>query len=304
MNHCVFPEILRMQSYTKKHYWEDISVEDIAGSVGYSPRRGNLLFRECFGETLGSYLRYLRMEDARRLLNNQILIDRVALSLSYTPRGFRKAFQEYFGVSPSQYVKTGRSYERYSKTYEYEPDGIWGEGKNPTPDGLWEFSCFDPVAKEYLPMEWCASSGFFQSPLGSVITSPQWHCRNREGGYGMHPGRATHAVKTFICPQDGTVDVFFSVGRNRPFRAMYNGSWYSWKTPCSARLYLNDVPLGNEAVMTTVDPVFRTATCTVRAGDKIRLHIDPMGDHVSDGVFLYRQKIAYRNDTEHPDGTL
>ncbi|MBO5222464.1 MAG: helix-turn-helix transcriptional regulator [Clostridia bacterium] len=298
MKYCIHNEILRMQNYMRKHYWEPIGVEDVAKSVGYSPRRCNLLFKTCCGETLGEYLKTLRMEDAKRSLNSKTPIDRVAMSLSYTPRGFRKAFQEYFGISPSQYVAGEKTCETYVKNYEYTSEGNWGEGKNPTPDGLWEFACYDPSTKEYLLMNWSESQGQFLSPLYNCRTSPQWYCRNRGGGYGMHPGRATHAVKTFVCPEDGEVEILFSVGRNYIWRRRWSSVWKSYSTPCSAQLYLNDVPLGNALVMETVDPVFLKASCSVRAGDRIQVHIDPMEDHKHDGVVFYRQKISYTSIAE------
>lgn len=295
LKYCIYNEILRMQNYMRKHYWEPIGVEDVAKSVGYSPRRCNLLFKTCCGETIGEYLRTLRMEDAKRSLNTKTPIDRVALSLSYTPRGFRKAFQEYFGISPSRYVAGEKTCEAYVKTYEYTSEGNWGTGENPTPDGLWEFACYDLASKEYLLMKWSNSQELFLSPLNDCRTSPQWYCRNRDGGYGMHPGRASHAVKTFLCPHSGDVDVFFSVGRNSAWKPRWSQVWRSESTPCSALLYLNDTPLGDALVMKTVDPVFLKVTCSVRAGDKIRIHIDPLKDHKSDGVVLYRQRIAYKN---------
>ena len=290
-----------IRSYADRHYWEGIGVEDVAKNVGYSSQRANFLFQTHFGETLGSYLRYLRMTDAKRSLDGNLPIDRVALSLSYTPRGFRKAFQEYFGVSPSQYLKDGRTYEPYSEIYEYHATGSWGDGANPSSDGLWEYGCYNPATGESVLMEWCPGPGEFHSPACSDRTSPQWYCRNRWAGYGMHPGRATHAVKSFLCPRDGKVSVVFTFGRITTFQREWSPRWQSEKTPCSARLYHNGVPLTDEVVMETVDPVFLTAECTVRTGDKISLHIDPMGNHVSDGVALYRQRVSYYNPLTQPN---
>ena len=164
MNYCVHNEIMRMQNYMRKHYWHPIGVEDVAKSVGYSPRRANLLYQDCTGETIGDYLRFLRMEDAKVHLQHKIPIERVALSLSYTPRGFLKTFRNYFGVSPSQYAKNGHLNDRYVKHYEYVSDGLWGRGENPTPDGLWEFSCYDPAVKKYFPMKWSDSQELFLAP--------------------------------------------------------------------------------------------------------------------------------------------
>lgn len=287
-----------MQNYMRKHYWEPIGVEDVAKSVGYSPRRCNLLFKTCCGETLGEYLKALRMGDAKRSLNSDTPIDRVALSLSYTPRGFRKAFQEYFGISPSKYAADGNPCGRYASTYEYTPEGLWGTGENPTADGLWEFSCYEPDSSRYVLMDWIDSQGLFLAPSGNLRSSSHWYCRNRNGGFGLHPGHGTHSVKTFCCPESGELEIFYSVGRVYPYDGRWCRVWKTHITPCAVYLCHNGVPLHEPVVLEEIDPVFLQAVCTVRAGDKIQLHVDPLGNHVADGVVLYRQRLSYLNPVE------
>ncbi len=276
----------------EKHYWENIGVDDVAKSLGYSPRRCNLLFKEFYGQTIGSYLTYLRMEDAKLSLSERMSADRVAVSLSYTPRGFRKAFREYFGVSPSQYVATGENHQKYKIQYQWRTTDENWNGQNPTPDGLWEFEYYDPAKDRYGLMEWEAEANRFRAPLPETdaYMRPNWYCRNRAKGNGMHPGRATHAVRTFLCPYSGTVEVFFSVGRLEAVR--------SYRTPCSVQLRHGDRPLHDPLVLTDKTPRYLTATVQVQKGDRIRLHLDPMADHVSDGIWLYRQQIAYTHVAE------
>lgn len=197
-------------------------------------------------------------------------------------------------------MKDGHTYEPYSEIYEYHATGSWGDGANPSSDG-WEYSCYDPATGEEFRMEWCPGPGHFRSPAYDDRTSPQWYCQNRWEGYGMHPGRATQAVKSFLCPRDGKVSVVFSLGRNVNLCRNWSPVWRAWNTPCSARLYRNGVPLTEEVVMETVDPIFLTAECTVSAGDKISLRIDPMGSHVADGVVLYRQRVSYHNPLTQPN---
>ncbi len=292
INRTFYHEMVRMRTYMEKHYWENIGIEDVAKHSGYSPRRCNLLFKEYFGETIGSYLTYLRMEDAKLSLAELMHVDRVAASLSYTSRGFRKTFREYFGVSPSEFLATGENHQKYKLQYQWRTTDENWNGQNPTPDGLWEFGYYDPAKKQYLLMEWEAGAIRFRAPFtcDDWHVDPNWYCRNRAQGNGMHAGRATHAVRTFLCPYSGTVEVFFSVGRIERAKPHH--------TPCSLQLWHNDCPLDEPVVLVDQVPHFVTATLQVEKGDRIRLHEDPMGDHVADGIWLYRQQISYTKVSE------
>lgn len=293
MRQSHYKDMLRIKTYMEKHYWEDIGVEDIAKHIGYTPRHCNILFKACCGETLGTYLTTLRMNEAKRLLDTGISVGSVAKSLSYKPRGFFKAFRDFYGVSPSEYVKTGKTLEQYVKTYEWKcTEENWGKGENPTPDGLWEFAYYNPQTNEYGLMEWFEKYQHFRAPLTASDwrVDPNWYCRNRAKGDGMHPGRVTQAVRTFLCPHSGTLEMFLSFGR--AIAATSN------RTPCLVQLFHNDRPLNDAVVMDTADPVQFRVCCTVRAGDRIRFHIDPMGNHIGDGVWFYRQVFGYKTILE------
>ena len=290
----LFSDLRRILDYAEAHYGDGLSVADVAGKIGYSPCHCSVLFKSCYGETLGNYLIRLRMTEARRLLAAGTPAAQVAARLSYTSRGFRKAFRTYYGTSPAQFQKDGKTQERYVKQYEYRySEENWGSGANPTPDGLWEYGYYDPRIGQYFLQSWDAEHEQFRAPCPPYpegYMEPNWYSRNRQKGYGMHPGRVVQTVKTFRCPCGGAVDVFVSVGRIERLKKTY--------TPCFAQLYHNDQPLNAPAVLSTLDAAFLTAKLTVRAGDRIRLHIDPMGNHKRDGVVLYRHWIGYRTVSE------
>lgn len=291
MERCYYPEIERMIRFMENHFWEDIGIEDVAKHLGYDPRYCNLLFKTCYGETLGEYLRMLRMEDAKALLLSGTPVGRVAKSLSYKPRGFFHTFRSYFKTTPSQYVKDGKTYGQYVKRYDYRAsEEFWGDGKNPTPDGLWEFGYYDPDTKDYSLMKWNGKRWFFYALWKVFKTDPYYYCRHRDRGHGMHPGVKAQAVRTFLCPHDGTVDVYFSVGRASVLKKGY--------TPCSVQLFHNDLLLGEPVVLSSFRPDLLTASLTVRAGDRIRLHLDAMEDRRGDGVKLFRQEIRYTEISE------
>ena len=289
---CYKSDIDRMIRYMENHYWEDVGIEDVAKYLGYDPRYCNLLFKTCYGENLGEYLRMLRMEDAKDLLRSGAPVGRVAQSLSYKPRGFFYTFQSYFGTSPSQYARTGKTYGQYLKRYDYRnSEACWARQENPTSDGLWEFAYFDPDTREYSLMTWHENRRFFHIPeTSATYEDPNHYCRHRLNGYGMHPGVRARAVKSFRCPHGGKVDVFFSVGRENPLRKD--------DTPCWVQLYHNDRPLGEPVILDSFEPALLTASVTVCEGDRIRLHLDAMGNRKRDGIWLFRQEIRYTEITE------
>ncbi|MBQ1272515.1 MAG: helix-turn-helix transcriptional regulator [Clostridia bacterium] len=289
-------DLQQILDYMEQHLREKIGVKEIAASVGYSPWYCNRLFKAYFGESLASYLRQLRMMAAKGDLRESGSIEGVARSLSFdSPDGFSRAFQAQFGITPSRYLQGGVLKEQYVKTYEYRySDALWGRGDNPTPDGLWEFAYYDAQTGKYDRMEWNGS--YFCAPFETASASdPYWYCRNRNDGYGMHPAKGVRAVRSFLCPHGGTVDVFFSVGR-------VSKVIYAQDNESAVQLHHNDTPLSpaeGPAVLDNPEAVFLTGTCTVRRGDRISLHLDSMGNSSRDGLFLYRQRIGYRRIDEN-----
>ena len=276
-----------MMRYMESHYKEDIGIDDVAKYVGYNARYCNSVFKAHYGETIGEYLRFLRMREAKRLLCSGRSVGYVAKHLSYKPRGFFYTFQKTFGTSPTQFIKDGKTFEPYVKRYEYDPvASAWGSGENPTADGLWEFSYYNPKTMERGLMLWDEDHQLFGSPdTYAPHYGPNYFCRNREQGYSVHPGRVTHGVRSFIAPHSGTVRVFFSVGRDSPI--------YKKSYPSVVQLYHNDLPLGEPLVLKTVSPHYLTATLRVRKDDRIRLHVDSGGNQRRCAVNLYRQLIEY-----------
>lgn len=287
-------EMQQILDYIGQNFRENIGLEDVARSVGYSPRHCNAMFKSCYGETIAAYLRRLRMEAAKDELKRGASVKDISESLAFSSAsGFRRAFREQFGIAPLAYLKGGELTERYVRTYEYKSnDSVWGSGSNPTPDGLWEYAYYDPAAKEYGLMDW--NIKYFHAPFETAdLSDRSWYCENRMSGYGMHPAKEVQAVRTFVCPHSGTVEILYSVGRICQLKEQGN--------PCTVQMFLNDAPLfptEGPAVLNSTAPLFLFPTCTVRAGDRIQLRLDSMGDIYCDAVMLYRQQIGYLTVTD------
>ncbi len=278
-----------MKRFIDAHFRDPITIHDVSKRFGYTPYHCNWLFEKFYGETFAAYLRRIRMETAKKELAEGKSVAAVAKAISYgSPEGFNRAFRAQYGISPIQWVRGATPKKQYLAKYEfYEFGGDWGSGNNPTSDGLMEYGCYDPRNNEYRLMEWTGRR--FEAPcLRQNYSDPAYYCCNRSGGCGMHPGKIVQAVRTFICPHDGTLEFFLSVGR---FNRVYLG-----KTPCSIRLLFNEKPLipeKGEIVLRTSIPAHLKGTITVKKGDRIQLFLDSMGDVSYDAVYLYVQRFFY-----------
>lgn len=93
--------------YIYSHFREDISVDDIAAFIGYTPNHFNMVFRRSFGEPFGKYLRKTRINYAKNMLIagdapvTEIAIESGFASLSH----FSRTFKAEFNMSPNEYRK-------------------------------------------------------------------------------------------------------------------------------------------------------------------------------------------------------
>jgi len=97
--------ILDAQDWLHKHYTGEISIERLAEMVGMSPRNFARRFKEATGRTPLNYLHTLRVETAKRLLENgRLSVQEIMLEAGYEDGiFFRKLFRRHTGVSPTQY---------------------------------------------------------------------------------------------------------------------------------------------------------------------------------------------------------
>ncbi|MBP0624043.1 GlxA family transcriptional regulator [Cupriavidus consociatus] len=90
---------------------EELSVEQLAGRVGMSPRNFARVYKQKTGRTPAKSVEHFRLEAARRLLQDQHrAVDQIARECGFgNEERMRAAFQRHFGHSPSDYrVKANR----------------------------------------------------------------------------------------------------------------------------------------------------------------------------------------------------
>ncbi len=85
-------------------------LQELARLVGLSHPRLNRAFRQYFGTTVFGYLRFLRLEEARGLLErSDSNVTETAFSVGYQSLpSFSRAFRAQFGVCPRQYRDSHR----------------------------------------------------------------------------------------------------------------------------------------------------------------------------------------------------
>lgn len=102
----------RITSYMKKHYDQNITLESVADTFGFSPTYLSRMFKRYADVSYKSYLLDLRTEYGfREMMNTDHNLSEVALNNGFPDsRAFAKAFKKRYGCLPSDYRKW------YSKT--------------------------------------------------------------------------------------------------------------------------------------------------------------------------------------------
>ena len=97
--------VLQLQSWIEAHHGEPIGIDDMVHAAGMSVRNLNRRFVSATGMSPRDYLRRVRIEAAKRLLEApNVPIDRVAGEVGYgDTRAFIRAFGAVAGLSPGLY---------------------------------------------------------------------------------------------------------------------------------------------------------------------------------------------------------
>jgi AraC-like DNA-binding protein len=98
-------KVLQLQSWIEIHHGEPIGIEDMVNEAGMSVRNLNRRFLNATGLSPRQYLRRVRIETAKRLLEGRNApVDRIAEQVGYgDTRAFIRAFGVLAGLSPGQY---------------------------------------------------------------------------------------------------------------------------------------------------------------------------------------------------------
>jgi transcriptional regulator GlxA family with amidase domain len=98
-------KVLQLQTWIEIHHGEPIGIEHMVNEAGMSVRNLNRRFLSATGLSPRQYLRRVRIETAKRLLEGRNApVDRIAEQVGYgDTRAFIRAFGVLAGLSPGQY---------------------------------------------------------------------------------------------------------------------------------------------------------------------------------------------------------
>ena len=94
-----------IRDFIAQHYREDISLQDVAGSMNYSDAYFCKIFKQCFDKSFLVYLTEYRVEKAKQLLADMsINIKDVSAEVGYRDSNyFARVFKRSEGITPTEY---------------------------------------------------------------------------------------------------------------------------------------------------------------------------------------------------------
>lgn len=105
-NHQYGRIIEEAMKYIRNHYGRKITVKDIADELRYSTNYLNNVFKQKTGETILEYITKIRVDEAKRLMEEDpnIKMYELAEAVGYQHESyFRNIFKQYTGITPKEY---------------------------------------------------------------------------------------------------------------------------------------------------------------------------------------------------------
>ena len=105
----IHKEVESVKKYIYNNYHLDLSVDQLAEYVCLTPSYLSHIFKKEMGENIGKFIKRVRMEKAKDLLENSYeKIVAISVAVGYQNVSyFCQNFREYYGVSPQKYRSQG-----------------------------------------------------------------------------------------------------------------------------------------------------------------------------------------------------
>jgi AraC family transcriptional regulator len=96
--------------YIEQNYGYELTLEELASVAGFSKYHFHRIFKSITGETLGDYIRRVRLSSTTLKLKTNQKITHIAMNSGYeTNASFSKAFKKHFGVTPKAFSKNAKT---------------------------------------------------------------------------------------------------------------------------------------------------------------------------------------------------
>lgn len=109
--------------YMKDRLNEDLTSQQLADLVGYSPYHFSRVFKSVTGITIRQYLSALRIESGKsHLLKEPSMLVKILYSIGFSSMGsFHTRFKQFVGLSPKRFRSSSESLHNYVNQYEFTP---------------------------------------------------------------------------------------------------------------------------------------------------------------------------------------
>ncbi|WMC91825.1 AraC family transcriptional regulator [Kineothrix sp. MB12-C1] len=103
-------KLFKITSYIQEHFREDMTLEHVAETFGFSPTYLSRIFKKYANVNYKTYVLNVRVEHGfKELLNTDISVNKIAENNGFPDsRSFSKAFAARFGISPDKYRREMR----------------------------------------------------------------------------------------------------------------------------------------------------------------------------------------------------
>lgn len=112
----VYKPITKIKEYLQRNFQKDISLNDVAKEVGFNAAYLSILFKEEMGTSFVKYLTGLRLDYAKRLLEEGYKVVDVSKKSGFNNyRYFCDTFKKYNGMTPNEYKLSGYKFQNTNK---------------------------------------------------------------------------------------------------------------------------------------------------------------------------------------------
>jgi two-component system, response regulator YesN len=104
----IYKPISKVKDYLERNFQKDISLNDVAKNIGFNPAYLSVLFKEEIGTSFVKYLTNLRLEYAKRMLEEGYKVVDISKRCGFSNyRYFCDTFKRYNGITPNEYKLNG-----------------------------------------------------------------------------------------------------------------------------------------------------------------------------------------------------
>jgi AraC-like DNA-binding protein len=103
------PNVRRAIEYVREHFADAVTLDELAREAGLSKFHLARCFRDATGHAPHQYLKLMRLQTARRLLESGVSVNDAARQAGFAdPPHLARAFRVWLGVPPSQWARASR----------------------------------------------------------------------------------------------------------------------------------------------------------------------------------------------------